>query len=109
MRAQMNFDLAAVEKNRRLRILVTRVDGRNLFVNRRFTHARNPQHAARKVQIAGQLFHARLHVILEHGIHLPRRPGKQSDCTTFMFEIKPRRGAVRIRQDFGAVDHHRLS
>ena len=108
MRAQMDFDFAAVEKNRRQRVFVLRIDGRNLFVHCRFTHARDVHYAARKMNVARQFCEARLHVIPVHRLVFARRARQERHRALSVFEIKTRRRAVRIRQDFRPVDHHRL-
>ena len=71
----MNFDFAAVKKNRRLRIFILRINRRDLFVDCRFAQARDAQHARRKPSIARQFVEPRAHVILEHRFHLTRRSG----------------------------------
>src|SRR6267378_2631086 len=108
MSAQMNFDLAAVEENRRLRIFVFGIDGRDPLIDSGFAHARHPQHSPRETDVAGQLFQTRRYVILEHWLQLSRRARKQSNCTTFVFQIKAWRAAIGIWQYLSAVDHHGL-
>ena len=109
MRAQVNFNFARIEKNGGLRIFILAINRRDLFVDCRLAHARHAQHTRSKTHLTSQFFQPRQHMIFEHRFHFPRRPGKQSDCTTFMFEIEPGRSPVRIGQHFGAVDHHRLA
>ena len=106
---EMNLDLALVEKNCRLGIFVLCVNRRDLFINRGFAHSRDTQNAPRKSQIAGELFQPWLHVIIEHWLHLSWWAGKKRDRAFSMFQIKPWRRPVRIRQHVSALNHHRLA
>src|SRR5436305_7875060 len=76
LRRQMNLNLAAVEENRRLRILVLRIDWRDALVNSRLTHSCDTQDAAHDAHVACFRSELRLHKRLEHRLHLAWRAGQ---------------------------------
>jgi hypothetical protein len=105
----VNLYLAAVEENRRLRILVLPVDRRDAFVHGRFAHAGDAKYSSHDADIARMGHESRPHEALEHGAHLARRAGQQDDRTIVVLDVHAGRCAVRIIQDFRALYDHRLT
>src|SRR5690349_6290291 len=105
----MDLDLTLIEQDRRHRIVVLRVNRRDLLINRRFTHTGHSQHPPHDAQTPSASGKSLSYVILEHRMHFTRRPGQQDDRRTLVIDKHPRRGAVRIRQYDSVFNHHRLT
>src|SRR3954469_14614136 len=77
LRRQMNLNLAAIEENRRLRVLILRIDWRDSFVNSRLAHSCDTKDATHDAHIACFQCELRLHKRFKHRLHLARRAGQQ--------------------------------
>jgi hypothetical protein len=105
----VNLYLALVEEYRCLRVLILRVDRRNLFVYSRLADPGHAQHTSQHANVPGASFQLRLHVVLKHRPHFARWPRQQHDGDTLVIDEHAGRAAVRIRKHLGAIDNHRLT
>ena len=77
--AQVNLNFARRGQDRRLHVVVARINRRDALIDVRFAHSRDAQFARHQAHSRREARQARFHLRGEHGFQFVRRAGKQND------------------------------
>src|SRR5690242_12600533 len=105
----MNLNLTLIEENRRNRIVVLRINRRDLLINRRLAHSRHSQHTPHYTQTSRTSHQLSSNVIFKHRLQLAWWTRQQDNRGALMIDEHAGRSPIRIRQNLGVFNHHCLA
>ena len=107
--AQVNLNFTGRGQDRRLHVVVARVDRRDALVDVGFAHSRDAKLARHEAHSCRKAREARFHLRGEHGFQFVRRAGKQNDDAAARFEPQAGRGAAIVFENGRAFGNHGLA